>query len=158
MMKQGILLTKNYMIDRETESLFPIFEELNIALVAFTPLAKGFLSGVYDQRPNFDHPEDNRSGRYQFSPKGFDQYQAVLKLIQKTASEKNATSAQISLAWMLNKKPWIIPIPGTRTPSRMQENADSSDIILEATELKKLDEALDKLHLIDTAAARSLVK
>ncbi len=146
------------MIDRETEGLFRVFEELDIALIAFTPLAKGFLSGIYEQRPQFDHPEDNRSGRYQFSPEGFDQYQAVLELIRKTAAKKNATPAQLSLAWMLNKKPWIIPIPGTRTPSRMQENADSSDIVLTNTELKELDDALNKLHLIDTAAARGKVK
>ena len=142
------------MIDRETESLFSAFEELGITLVAYTPLAKGFLSGSYAERPVFDHPEDNRSGRFQFSEEGFQYYQSALQLIRETAEAKHATMAQISLAWMLNKKPWIVPIPGTRTPSRMQENLDASDIVLSEAELAALDEALDKLNLTDTSAKR----
>lgn len=142
------------MIDRDTEKLFPIFEELGITLVAYTPLAKGFLSGSYAKRPQFDHPEDNRSGRFQFSEEGFQYYQAALDLIRSTAESKNATMAQIALAWMMNKKPWIVPIPGTRTPSRMQENADASDIVLTNEEVKSLDEALNRLNLADTSARR----
>ncbi len=142
------------LIDRETENLFHVFEELNIALVAYTPLAKGFLSGRYTERPTFDHPEDNRSGRYQFSEEGFQKYQAVLDVIRGIADEKNATLAQIALAWMLNKKPWIIPIPGTRTPSRMKENLDASDVILTPAELTNIDSALDALKLVDAATAR----
>lgn len=142
------------MIDRDTEKLFPIFEELGITLVAYTPLAKGFLSGSYAERPQFDHPEDNRSGRFQFSEEGFQYYQAALDLIRSTAESKNATMAQIALAWMMNKKPWIVPIPGTRTPSRMQENADASDIVLSNEEVKSLDEALNRLNLADTSARR----
>lgn len=142
------------MIDRETESLFPVFEELGITLVAFTPLAKGFLSGTYGERPKFDHPEDNRAGRYQFSEEGFAQYQSVLELIREFAAEKNATPAQLSLAWMLNKRPWIVPIPGTRRIERMQENADASDIVLTAEEVEMLDQALNSLHLPDTASKR----
>ena len=142
------------MIDRDTEKLFPVFEELGIILVAYTPLAKGFLSGSYAERPQFDHPEDNRSGRFQFSEEGFRYYQAALDLIRSTAESKNATMAQIALAWMMNKKPWIVPIPGTRTPSRMQENADASDIVLTCEEVQSLDEALNKLNLTDTSARR----
>lgn len=146
------------MIDRETESLFPTFEELGITLVAYTPLAKGFLSGTYAQATRFDHAEDNRSGRYQFSEAGFEHYRRVLELIHEKAAERQATPAQISLAWMMSKKPWIVPIPGTRTPSRMQENADASEIVLSAQEVQQLDDALDAMHLVDTAAARSLMK
>ena len=142
------------MIDRDTENLFPVFEELDITLVAYTPLAKGFLSGSYMERPQFDHPEDNRSGRFQFSEEGFQYYQEALNLIRNTAEEKNVTMAQIALAWMMNKKPWIVPIPGTRTPSRMQENADASDIILTGGEVKALDDALNRMNLADTAARR----
>ena len=142
------------MIDRDTENLFPTFEELGITLVAYTPLAKGFLSGTYAERPTFDHPEDNRSGRYQFSEEGFRLYQSVLELIRGMAEKKDATPAQISLAWMLNKKPYIIPIPGTRTPSRMKENLNASDIVLTEEELKELDDALTRLNLADTMARR----
>ena len=143
------------MIDHGTESLFPAFEELGITLVAFTPLAKGFLSGTYAERPVFDHPEDNRSGRFQFTDEGFAYYQSALELIRRTAEAKNATMAQISLAWMLNKKPWIIPIPGTRTPSRMKENLGASNITLTADELIAIDDSLKKLNLDDTSSRRS---
>lgn len=142
------------MIDRGTEELFPLFEEFGITLVAYTPLAKGFLSGTYLERPTFDNPEDNRSGRFQFSEEGFGYYQDALKLIRETAESKNATMAQISLAWILAQKPWIVPIPGTRTVSRMKENLDAADIELTNEELNAINTALNKLNLCDTSAKR----
>ena len=142
------------LIDRDTETLFPALEELGITLVAFTPLAKGFLSGKYLERPTFDHPEDNRSGRYQFSEEGFVYYQAVLELIRSMAQEKGATMAQIALAWMMCRKPWIVPIPGTRNVSRMEENAKASDITLTPQEVEQIDGALDQMHLASTASRR----
>lgn len=141
-------------IDRGTEALFPAFEELGITMVAFTPLAKGFLSGTYAERPTFDHPEDNRGGRFQFSEEGFAYYQDALALIREMAEAKDATMAQIALAWMMNRKDYIVPIPGTRNVSRMQENADASDIVFSTEELAKLDDTLDKLNLVDTTARR----
>lgn len=142
------------LIDRDTETLFPALEELGVTLVAFTPLAKGFLSGKYLERPTFDHPEDNRSGRYQFSEEGFAYYQAVLELIRSMAQEKGATMAQIALAWMMCRKPWIVPIPGTRNVSRMEENAKASDITLTPQEVEQIDGALDQMHLASTASRR----
>lgn len=142
------------LIDRDTETLFPALEELGVTLVAFTPLAKGFLSGKYLERPTFDHPEDNRSGRYQFSEEGFVYYQAVLELIRSMAQEKGATMAQIALAWMMCRKPWIVPIPGTRNVSRMEENAKASDITLTPQEVEWIDGALDQMHLASTASRR----
>lgn len=142
------------LIDRDTETLFPALEELGVTLVAFTPLAKGFLSGKYLERPTFDHPEDNRSGRYQFSEEGFVYYQAVLELIRSMAQEKGATMAQIALAWMMCRKPWIVPIPGTRNVSRMEENAKASEIILTPQEVEQIDGALDQMHLASTASRR----
>ena len=142
------------MIDRDTEKLFTVFEELGITLVAYTPLAKGFLSGRYAERPTFDHPEDNRGGRFQFSEEGFRYYQQALDLIRATAERKEATMAQIALAWMSRKKPYIVPIPGTRSVERMQENANASDIILTEAEVQALDEALNKMGLVDTTAKR----
>ena len=142
------------LIDRDMESLFPTLEELGITLVAYTPLAKGFLSGSYLERPTFDHPEDNRSGRYQFSEEGFRYYQAALDLLRSIAQEKNATMAQIALAWMLCKKPWIVPIPGTRNVSRMEENAKASDLTLLPQEVEQIDAALDRLHLASTSSRR----
>lgn len=142
------------LIDRDTETLFPALEGLGVTLVAFSPLAKGFLSGKYLERPTFDHPEDNRSGRYQFSEEGFVYYQAVLELIRSMAQEKGATMAQIALAWMMCRKPWIVPIPGTRNVSRMEENAKASDITLTPQEVEWIDRALDQMHLASTASRR----
>lgn len=141
-------------IDRDTERLFPVFEELGITLVAFTPLAKGFLSGRYAERPTFDHPEDNRSGRFQFSEEGFRYYQQALDLIRGFAEEKGATMAQVCLGWMIRKKPWIVPIPGTRSPERMRENLASADVALTAEDIAKIDEALNRMNLADAAARR----
>ena len=141
-------------IDRDTEKLFPVLEELDITLVAYTPLAKGFLSGRYQERPTFDHPEDNRGGRFQFSEEGFAYYQQALDLIRATAEEKSATMAQICLAWMIRKKPWIVPIPGTRSVERMRENLFAADVPLTEAEIVRLDEALDRLGLVDTSARR----
>lgn len=142
------------LIDRKIEELFPTIEELGITMVAYTPLAKGFLSGSYVERPVFDHPEDNRGGRYQFSEEGFAAYQSVLNLIRGIAEKKNATLAQISLAWMMGKKPWIVPIPGTRNVSRMQENLNAADIGLTAAEVQAIDDALNALNLVDSSAKR----
>ena len=123
-------------------------------MVAFTPLAKGFLSGTYTERPTFDQAGDNRGGRFQFSEEGFVYYQDALALIREMAEAKDATMAQIALAWMMNRKDYIVPIPGTRTPSRMQENADASDIVFTTDELAKLEDTLAKLNLVDTTARR----
>lgn len=142
------------LIDRKIEDMFPLIEQMGITLVAYTPLAKGFLSGSYLERPTFDHPEDNRGGRYQFSEEGFACYQRVLELIRGIAAAKNATLAQISLAWMINKKPWIVPIPGTRTPSRMLENLNSANIDLSAAEVQAIDDALNAMNLVNSSAKR----
>lgn len=144
------------MIDRKIEEKFAILEELDIALVAYTPLAKGFLTGRYKERPTFDHAEDNRGGRYQFSEEGFKAYQVVLELINEYAQKKNATPTQISLAWELAKRPYIIPIPGTRTPSHMKENLDSANIELTDAEVKAIDDALNAMNLVDTSARRAV--
>lgn len=142
-------------IDRDTEQLFSVFEELSITLVAFTPLAKGFLSGRYQERPTFDHPEDNRSGRFQFSEEGFVYYQQALDLIRTIAEEKNATMAQICLGWMIHKKPWIVPIPGTRSIERMKENLLSAEITLTNEDIVRIDEALNRMNLADAAVRRN---
>ena len=104
------------MMARWYESLFPVLEELHIGYVAFSPLANGFLSGKYDKTSKFEAGTDYRSVMPQFQPDSIDQNRALLELLHRLAAEKNATPAQISLAWMLCKKPYIVPIPGTRMP------------------------------------------
>lgn len=135
------------MMARRYEELFPVLEELNIGYVAFSPLANGFLSGKYDKNSVFDSTTDYRSMMPQFSGEGMEQNRELLELLHKMAEEKNATPAQISLAWMLCKKPYIVPIPGTRKKDRLAENAKAADVELTAAEVMALDHALDNMKM-----------
>lgn len=107
------------MMARWHEKLFPVLEELNIGFVAFSPLANGFLSGRYGKGAQFDGALDYRSAMPQFTEKGVEQNSGLLSLLNKLAEEKNAAPSQVSLAWMMCKKPYIVPIPGTRKTDRL---------------------------------------
>lgn len=135
------------MMARWYEELFPMLEELHIGYVAFSPLANGFLSGRYDKNSRFEAGTDYRSVMPQFQPEGIDQNRALLDLLNKLAGEKNATPAQISLAWMLCKKPYIVPIPGTRKAARLQENAGAANVCLSAAEVQAIDTALGGMEM-----------
>ena len=137
------------MMARYHESLLPVLEELQIGYVAFSPLANGFLSARYGKDAVFDSQYDYRSMMPQFSGQGIDENRKLLALLERTAKEKCATPAQISLAWMLCKKQYLVPIPGTRNKGRMLENADASSIRLTASEVKALDDALDRMEMSD---------
>ena len=135
------------MMARWYEALFPVLEELGIGLVAFSPLANGLLSDRYTASSSFDPSTDYRASMPQFRADSFDKNRELLALLRRLAEEKNATPAQISLAWMLCKKPWIVPIPGTRKPGRLEENAKSADIVLAEGEVKEIDHALDAMTM-----------
>lgn len=137
------------MMARWHEKLFPVLEELQIGYVAFSPLANVFLSARYGKDAVFDSQYDYRSMMPQFSGQGIDENRKLLALLERTAKEKCATPAQISLAWMLCKKQYLVPIPGTRNKGRMLENADASSIRLTASEVKALDDALDRMEMSD---------
>ena len=129
------------------EDLFPVLEELWIGYVAFSPLANGFLSGQYKKGTKFEEKLDYRSVMPQFRDESYDINRKLLELLEGLAKEKNASMAQIPLAWMLNKKPYIVPIPGTRKASRMQENADAAEVVLTEEEVRSIDDALDRMEL-----------
>ena len=135
------------MMARWYENLFPVLEELHIGYVAFSPLANGFLSGKYDKNSQFDAETDYRSVMPQFQPENIDRNHDPLTLLQKLAEQNNATPAQISLAWMLCKKPYIVPIPGTRRLSRLLENAGAADVTLSNKEVSAIDEALNGMEM-----------
>lgn len=115
--------------------------------VAFSPMANGFLTGRYGKGDSFDPKTDYRAAMPQFASEAIDQNQGLLSMLRTMAAEKNATPAQISLAWMLCKKPWIVPIPGTRKVERMQENAGAAQVYLSPEEEKTLDEALNHMQM-----------
>lgn len=133
------------MMFRNYEALFGVLEELNIGLVAFSPLANGFLTARYTAESKFDPQEDYRSAMPQFKKEAFAQNGNLLALLEETAKAKNAAPEQISLAWMLNKKPYIVPIPGTRKLNRLAENLGAADIVLTAGEVASIAESLRKL-------------
>lgn len=135
------------MMARQYESLFPVLEELNVGLVAFSPMANGLLTGKYNKDSKFDKVLDYRSNMPQFKPEAYEQNQKLLQMLNDIAREHLATPAQISMAWMMCKKPWIVPIPGTRKNDRMKENAASADIKLSKAEVSKLDAILDTIEM-----------
>lgn len=135
------------MMYRDYEALFPVLEELQIGFVAFSPLANGFLSAKYNKDSKFDAGTDYRGVMPQFSPEGMDKNKEMIGYLAEMADRKNATPAQISLAWMLAKKPWIVPIPGTRKYGRLVENAQAADVGLTEQEVQDLDRMLDTVPM-----------
>ncbi|WP_418293679.1 aldo/keto reductase [Megasphaera sp.] len=131
------------MMARWHEALFPVLEELSIAFVAFSPMANGLLTGAYNKETRFTEAGDYRSDMPQFTEKGMQQSEELRAMLEKLAQEKHATPAQISLAWMINKKPYIVPIPGSRKVSRLKENLGAGHIRLDPLELERIDSLLD---------------
>jgi len=136
------------MMARWHQSIFPVVEELNIGFVAFSPMANGFLTAKYDQNSHFDGSSDYRTFMPQYTEEGMKKGKDVLMLLETLAKEKNATSAQISLAWMLCQKPWIVPIPGSRKIARLEENKKAASIEISADEIDKINAALDKMDVL----------
>ncbi len=145
------------MMARWYEDLFPVLEELHIGYVAFSPLANGFLSGKYDKTSRFDAETDYRSVMPQFQPENIDRNHNLLALLQKLAEQNNATPAQISLAWMLCKKPYLVPIPGTRRLSRLLENAGAADVTLSAEEVSVIDKTLNGMEMSEVFGGSKIV-
>lgn len=146
------------MMARWYEELFPVLEELGIGFVAFSPLANGFLTARYDKNTVFDGVHDYRSVMPQFTVQAMEENKDLLELLQGMAREKKATPAQISLAWMLCKKPYIVPIPGTRKFGRMAENAGAANILLTEAQVQALDDALDAMEMSEVFGGSRVAK
>jgi aryl-alcohol dehydrogenase-like predicted oxidoreductase len=132
---------------REPEQeIIPILEELGIGFVPFSPLGKGFLTGAINKDTQFDK-NDFRNVVPRFSPENRDANQAVVDLIGRFAKQKNATPAQVALAWILAQKPWIAPIPGTTKLHRLEENLKAVNVELTANDLRQLEEATSKINV-----------
>jgi len=127
---------------REPErEVLPTLEELGIGLVPFSPLGKGFLTGTIDEKTTFD-PTDFRNVVPRFTEENRKANLAFVEWLKAFAARKNATPAQIALAWLLAQRPWIVPIPGTTKVSRLHENMGAARVHLDASESRSLDEAL----------------
>ena len=124
--------------------VIPTIEELGIGMVPYSPLGKGYLTGKMDADTKFES-NDFRSTLPRFTPEALKANQAVVDLLARLAAKKNATPAQIALAWLLAQKPWIVPIPGTTKLSRLEENIGAVDVELTASDLTEIDEASSKI-------------
>ncbi len=130
---------------REPEpEVLPTLEELGIGLVPFSPLGKGFLTGKIDEQTTFDK-SDFRNIVPRFTPENRQANQALVDLLRRIGEQKNATPAQIALAWLLAQKSWIVPIPGTTKPKRFEENIAAADVQLMADDLREIESAAAKI-------------
>ncbi|OJW17225.1 aldo/keto reductase [Mucilaginibacter sp. 44-25] len=123
------------------ETILPLCEELGIGFVCWSPLGVGFLNGAIDENTRFA-PGDIRGIEERFSPENLPNNMALVKLIKTWAVKKEATPGQISLAWLLAKKPWIVPIPGTTQMAHMLENSGAGNVKFSADELKQFNQEL----------------
>jgi aryl-alcohol dehydrogenase-like predicted oxidoreductase len=131
------------------EAIIPVLEELGIALVAYSPLGKGFLTGKIDEHTTFDKT-DFRNTTPRMRPENRKANQVVVDLLARFAARKNATPAQIALAWLLAQKPWIVPIPGTTKADRLEENLGAAALELTAGELKEIRTAAEQITVQGT--------
>ena len=134
------------MMARWHESIFPVCEELGITYVAFSPLANGILSGAYTNSTVFEGAQDYRANMPQYTKEGYEKASALLQELRIMAQQKQCTMAQLSLAWMINRKPYIIPIPGSRKLERLTSNFDAGNIILSKQEVSFIDALLDGMR------------
>ena len=127
-------------------AMIPTLEELGIGLVPFSPLGRGFLTGKLDQNTTFDD-NDFRSKLPRFTPEAMKANQALVDMLGKIAKQKNATAAQIALAWLLAQRPWIVPIPGTTKLHRLKENIGAVGIELTAEDLNEIETTASKIEI-----------
>lgn len=134
------------MMARWYDDMFPVCEELGVSYVAFSPMANGLLTGAYTPDTKFEGKQDYRGNMPQYSKEGYAKAEKLLEMLNTISKEKNCTMAQLSLAWMMNKKDYIVPIPGSRKIERIQSNFDAGNIILSKEEVENIDHQLDGMQ------------
>jgi len=141
----------------ETNGILDACEELGIGLVAYSPLGKGFLTGAMGKDSKIAE-NDFRRILPRFTPDAMEKNQTLIDLIRGVATEKNATPAQIALAWLLARKPWIVPIPGTTKLHRVEENLGAVDIELSSSALGELNAAAARIQIEGERYPEQLMK
>ncbi len=127
--------------------ILPTCEELGIGLVPYSPLGRGYLTGKVDETTKFDQ-QDIRAKNPRFTVEAMKANRVVIDLLDRIAAAKGGTPAQVALAWLLAQKPWIVPIPGTRSLPRLKENIGAVDLELTATDLAEIEEAMSHIKVI----------
>jgi aryl-alcohol dehydrogenase-like predicted oxidoreductase len=130
----------------ETNGILEACEELGIGLVAYSPLGKGFLTGAMSKDTKLEEG-DFRKILPRFTPEAMEKNQALVDLLKRIAGEKQATPAQIALAWLLAQKPWIVPIPGTTKLHRLEENLGAAEVMLAEADLAEIQQAAAEIHV-----------
>ena len=124
--------------------MWPTLEELGIGFVPYSPLGRGFLTGAVNESTKLDST-DFRNTLPRFTPDAMKANRALVDLIGRIAARKNATPAQIALAWLLAQKPWVVPIPGTTKLTRLEENLGAAEIELTPDDLSEIESAASKI-------------
>ena len=137
--------------------IIPTLEELGIGFVPFSPLGKGFLTGKMNENTKFES-SDFRNILPRFTADALKANQGLIELLGKIAKQKNATTAQIALAWLLAQKPWIVPIPGTTKLHRLEENIGAASVALTSAELNDIDSALEEIKVVGNRYPEELEK
>lgn len=131
---------------RPEEEVLPVLEELGIGFVPFSPLGRGFLTGKMNENTTFDS-SDLRNTLPRFTPEARKANQALVDLLGEMAKRKNATPAQIALAWLLEQRPWIVPIPGTTKLKRLGENVEAVEVELTGDDLREIETAASQIEV-----------
>lgn len=131
---------------RPEQEVLPTLEELGIGFVPYSPLGRGFLTGKIDEKTTFES-NDFRSSLPRFAPEALKANHALVDLLGKIAEKKQATTAQVALAWLLAQKPWIVPIPGTTKLERLDENLGAVAVTLTPEDLREIDSASSKIEV-----------
>ncbi|MGD0993226.1 MAG: aldo/keto reductase [Gemmatimonadales bacterium] len=142
---------------RPEEDVIPALEELGIGFVPFSPLGRGFLTGTIDEKTTFDS-HDFRNIVPRFTPEARKANQILVELLKRLAERKKTTPAQLALAWLLAQKPWIVPIPGTTKPARLEENIGAVAVALTAEDLREIDRAAAEITIQGERYPESLEK
>jgi aryl-alcohol dehydrogenase-like predicted oxidoreductase len=124
---------------RPEEAVLPMVEELGIGFVPYSPLGRGFLAGAMDEKTSFDGDNDHRKTNPRLSAENRAANKPVIDAIQSIAENKNATAAQVAIGWLLARKPWIVPIPGTTKLHRLEENIGAATVEFSEADLDKID-------------------
>lgn len=152
-----VIQNRYSMMARWHENLFPVLEELGIGFMAFSPLANGLLSDCYSVHSHFDAQTDYRAAMPQFTKESFEENKQLMALVNGLAAKFHATPAQITLAWMICKKTYIVPIPGTRHLSRLQENMGATEIELSEDEVRQIDDSLANMKMSEVFGGSKVI-
>jgi aryl-alcohol dehydrogenase-like predicted oxidoreductase len=143
------------------ESIFPTLQELGIGFVPYSPINRGFLGGALNEFTKFDANNDNRPTLPRFTPEAMRANTALVEGLNAFGRTRGATSAQVALAWMLAKHPWLVPIPGTTKLAHLEENLRAADLMLTPAEIRELETEASKIKIVGDrypASLQSLVK